>query len=258
MWARIREFAGCAHALGRTPVERARILWHLTKNLRARFGLARYHPTQTFVLPTRYGALHLRDNFGDVTNLPDLFHHNVYGLEVLEGPGAIVDVGANVGLFAAWAAYHNPDRAIYCFEPLAANAAMVRRNCPRAKVFQAGVGAQRDTISLAVDADGVMASAIATRWPTAPQDVPVLPLDEVVREERIERIAFLKVDTEGMELEVLGGAAEALGRTDRIAMETHGRERHETAVDRLRAHGFQIDDASFDGQTGVVRARRAA
>jgi hypothetical protein len=54
----------------------------------------------------------------------------------------------------------------------------------------------------------------------------VVTLDEQVAAHGVERVAFLKIDTEGMELAVLAGATHTLARTSVIALETHERHRH--------------------------------
>jgi hypothetical protein len=56
---------------------------------------------------------------------------------------------------------------------------------------------------------------------------------------------------------VLEGAAETLRRTARVAMETHGLERHRGSIERLRAVGFHIDDEASSGATGMLFASRA-
>ena len=256
--SQLKEFTACASDLGRNPREVGAILWRLSKNVRVRFGLGSYHPDRVFALPTRYSTVFLRDNFGDVTNLPGLFHRCEYGVTKISGEGAILDIGANIGLFAAWMAFHNPDKRIYCFEPLASNVRMISLNCPRATVMQLGVGKERSSVKLRVDPHGIMATSVATRWPTAEEEFQVRPLDELVREHNIGRIAFLKVDTEGMELDILDGAKAALAQTQACALETHGTERHEGVMERLRAAGFTVTRAEFDGNTGLVFAARNA
>jgi hypothetical protein len=59
-----------------------------------------------------------------------------------------------------------------------------------------------------------------------------------------------------MELDVLRGATETLARTGVIAMETHGRERHDAVIGMLGSRAFRIDRERFDGSTGFVFASR--
>ena len=75
--------------------------------------------------------------------------------------------------------------------------------------------------------------------------MPVIRLDDYVIRREIDRVALLKIDTEGMELEVLRGASEVLARTALVAMETHGDARHREVLDRLRSAGFHIDGDAF-------------
>lgn len=253
---RLREFVACAWGLGATSAGKCELLWRQTKNLRARARLARHHPHRIFQVRTRYGLIHLRDNFGDVTNLPGLLHQNEYRIGRFSGDGAVLDVGANIGLVAALVAWHNPDTPIHCFEPLPGNVKMIRLNCPSARIEHACVGRAPATIRLRVDNDGVMATSIATTWETSESDFPVITLDSYVAEHGIRKVEFLKIDTEGMEIEVLEGARTVLPITSRVAMETHSAELHRESLARLRAACFTIQEEDFDGATGFIFAAR--
>ena len=255
--ARAGTFWHCATSLGRTPGERAVILWRLSKNLRVRLGLARYHPTTVFVLQTRVGPVHLRDNFGDVTNLPGLLAENIYRAGTVGSEGVIIDCGANIGLFSKWMRAHNPRRPIHCFEPLPSNARMIRLNCPDATVNEAGAGSAASTVRLGVDEHALMASSIAQAWSLEEKEFPVVSLDEYAATTGIGSVAFLKIDTEGMELAVLDGARALLRRTARVAMETHGDDLHRGSIERLEAAGLTIDDEERTGPTaGLLWASR--
>ena len=115
------------------------------KNIRVRLHLAHYAPTAIYSLRTTHGPLYFRDNFGDITNVVNLFYRQVYSPpgKLLNGP--ILDIGANIGLAAAWFSSCVPGSAIYCFEPVAANAELIPLNCPSAQVVCAAVGRQHGT-----------------------------------------------------------------------------------------------------------------
>jgi FkbM family methyltransferase len=253
---RLSDLVRCSVALGPNPKARWRLFWKQTANLRVRLKLASYHPEQVYSLDTVYGTLHFRDNFGDVTNLVKLFWQGEYRLRQLQTDGVILDIGANIGLVAAWFAHFNPGRPIHCFEPLAANGAMVRRNCPSAQLHQVAVGRTRGRMTLRVDPQQIMASSVPTRWETSAVEFDVVPLDEFTRMQGIEQVALIKLDAEGMEVEILEGAPGTLARTQEIAMETHGRERHEAVIEILKRYGFSIVDQSFSAATGLVFASR--
>jgi FkbM family methyltransferase len=252
---KIKEFFVCAVAIGRTPLDALSIFWKETKNVRVRLGLARHHPDRIYALDTKYGRLHFRDNYGDITNLLGLFYHKVYDTP-LTASGAIFDIGANIGLAAAWFAHAHPDRRIFCFEPLEGNASMIALNSPGAVVRQAAVGAQPGRVTLRVDGHGTMASSVSRPVDTREVEFEVIALDDFVATEKVDRIALLKLDVEGMEEEILRGAPETLARSERVILESHGSVLHERVIDLLERAGFRIDWDEFDGRTGFVKASR--
>ena len=235
----------------------ASIFWKQTKNIRVRLRLAVHKPDQIYSLQTVCGRVYFRDNFGDITNLPNLFYHQVYNVGPLNGDGVILDVGANIGLGAAWFQHHYPGRPIYCFEPLAENVAMIRLNCPTARVKQSAVGAKESRLQLQVDRDSVMASRVPCPWETHAMDCDVISLDEFATAQSLEQVALAKIDVEGMEVEVLQGAQEILRKTQRIVMETHGPELHAEALLQLQRTGFRIDSEQWAGTTGLIVASQS-
>jgi len=255
-FARLKDYLSCALALGAGPASKFSIFWKQTKNVRVRLGLAKYHPDEIYTLDTIYGKLHFRDNFGDITNLVPLLYHGEYRLRKLSGQGAILDAGANIGLAAVWFAYHNRDRAIYCFEPLASNTRMIRLNCPTAHVEQVALGQEAGAIQLRVDPSGVMASAIPCQWETEDSRFEVRSLDIICEENRIEEIALLKLDVEGMEMDVLKGAQATLSSTHQVVLETHSSELHREVIAYLQEAGFRIDLDQFYESTGLLMATR--
>lgn len=253
---RLRDYFGCAFALGAEPRAVCSILWAQTKNIRVRLNLEAYNPQKTYSLQTVYGPLYFRDNFGDITNLVDLFYRQVYRVQTLTQEGAILDIGANIGLVAALYAFHNPDKSIYCFEPLAENAAMIKLNCPSAQVEPVAVGAREGRVKLQVDRDHVMASSVPCQWKTQETEFRVISLDEFAAAKRLKQVAVMKIDAEGMEVEILQGGPQTLNNTYQVVMETHGRSRHEKALQHLRQAGFYIGSERFMSTTGFVFASR--
>jgi len=71
--------------------------------------------------------------------------------------------------------------------------------------------------------------------------VRIVPLDALMAGLGTERVDFLKVDVEGAEMEVLGGANRLLagGMVDRVVVETHGDELVNKTMDFLTRCGFR-------------------
>ena len=128
------------------------------------------------------------------------------------GKGAIVDIGANLGLFSLIAASHNPDRRIVAFEPgsstFQALEANVKRNGANIECHNIALAKEdgelrftmkenaRANSSLASDDEGITVTARR--------------LDTIVEELGIDKIGLLKVDTEGFEAIVFRGAPKVL------------------------------------------------
>jgi FkbM family methyltransferase len=237
----LKDYLFCAASLGQTPTEKFRLFWQELKNVRVRLKLAKYQPEKVLSFQTTFGPLYFRDNFGDITNMVNLLYRREYRLTRLSPPGVILDVGANIGMAAVWFHHYNPDREIFCFEPLHSNADLIRLNCPHAKVFELALGSQQGTMGLSVDQDEVMASAIPTQWKTTIQQFPIAALDAIAVQEQWKDVAMLKMDVEGMEVEILKGAKDILRKTHHVVAETHSRELHEQVTQQLVEAGFSID-----------------
>jgi FkbM family methyltransferase len=253
---RLRDYLLASLVLATGPRSACSIFWKQTKNLRVRLKLAAHRPEEIYSLQTIYGRLYFRDNFGDVTNLVDLFYHQVYRTKALSPAGAILDVGANIGLSAALFSHYNPGRTIYCFEPLDASARLIRLNCPGARVQIVAVGASSGGTTLHVDPDKVMASRLPCNWQTTRLEFATVSLDEFAGDHALDQIAFLKIDVEGMEVEIMNGAEKVLNMTHRVALETHSRSLHNEAIERLELAGFEIESQQFNAEAGMVIAFR--
>ncbi len=148
----------------------------------------------------------------------------------LEGDGAsLVDVGANVGVFCMQAAdvlRRRGGRAL-AIEPLPANFAFLEEsiaaNDLESVVIPARVAAgdSEGTLDLWTMSTGTIANALPLSWRAEgeqqPPDaeratVPMRTLDALIAEYGVTNVKFVKIDVEGAELFVLGGARALLLR----------------------------------------------
>lgn len=127
------------------------------------------------------------------------------------GDGAVIDVGANLGLFSLVVARHHGNRVI-AFEPAPSTFAALQANV---RANRLSVECRR--LALA-DRDGEVRFSMQTKGranysiATGPDGigVPARRLDTVLGELGIERVSLLKIDTEGFETAVLHGAGRTL------------------------------------------------
>lgn len=132
------------------------------------------------------------------------------------------DVGANDGRTILRLQHQLACPRIFAFEPVSSTyQVLVQRTAhlPNVRTFQAALGdaAGRRPIYLN-DIDAM--NSFSPQWTTAPtgtEVVEVRTIDAVMKQEDVHNVHFLKIDTEGYELEVLKGAECALAER-RIAI----------------------------------------
>lgn len=133
-------------------------------------------------------------------------------------PTMIFDVGANIGQSAAKFRRHFSVAQIHCFEPSAASAQRIRaRRLDHVDVHELALGSKAGTAALAQGHD----PAIFHIADEGDETVRIETIDGFCARRRIERIDFLKIDTEGHDLEVLKGASAMLaaGRIAAVQVE---------------------------------------
>jgi FkbM family methyltransferase len=127
------------------------------------------------------------------------------------------DVGANTGQYAALLAQLVPKGSqIYSFEPSTAAFELLVRNCEGLSAVhphRLALGAEAGSAVLSAPRPGdVTGSILPDETAGSKESVPVETLDAFCEERHVSRIHYLKIDTEGTELDVLRGAHQLLAR----------------------------------------------
>jgi len=199
-----------------------------------------------------------------------VFHKHVYtprGFE-LQSDDVVVDVGANIGAFAVFAAQRTRGRVL-AVEPHPANAAALRKNlaangAAQAEVAECAVADAAGTLPLFLGRHGTTHQLHAVGKDAGEGesiDVRVTTLMELLAEHRISRVDFLKLDCEGAEGLVLPSLPRELVASIRaIALEFHDDASplpHDALGRLLSERGFTTSLA-WDGrsQNGMLFARR--
>jgi FkbM family methyltransferase len=190
--------------------------------------------------------------------------NEIYRDRVYDVPGVnlsacrtVLDVGANVGVFALFAASVGPVATVHCFEPDAANFRMLRRNLeanPGVRIFahRAAVG-ENDGFGYLSDGRTSVTHTLAKM---GGQRVELVSLGRAV-EICGGDVDFLKMDVEGAEREILLGCPDTvLRRVRTISMEWHYPVADaEILAKRLRGLGFATSCTERDGVQYVKASR---
>jgi len=184
--------------------------------------------------------------------------YNVPGTDI-SSCRSVLDVGANVGVFALYMASKAPEAAIHCYEPDTSNFEILQRNLSRA-----GVRATAHKLAMAASSgigylrrqDSSVEYSLA---PTGDQSekVECVSWDEAFRLSGVECFDFVKMAIEGAEREILSSCTDAQLRQVRIlALEWHhSRDELEALADRFRRLGFEAV-AQICGSHRYLKASR--
>ena len=131
----------------------------------------------------------------------------------------VVDAGANVGIFSIYAAVLGAKK-IYAFEPVKETYDILVENIKRNELenriipINKGLGNKNEIkiISYKCGGDGEANISAKKNKELKNQSAELILLDDFVKENNIERIDFIKMDTEGYEENILLGAKETIKR----------------------------------------------
>jgi FkbM family methyltransferase len=205
----------------------------------------------------RFLPAHIRADIRDTELLVALLE------EVLEPDSDCLDVGAHAGSVLAEMVRIAPRGHHVAWEPLPAFAARLRERFPDVEVREAALGNEAGERAFAhVVGDPGWSGFLARPTPfTSPVEeltVRVERLDDVLAE-RV-RPAFVKIDVEGAEEQVLRGALETLSRHRPVVAFEHGRGSADhygtepTAIHDLFAElGYELRGLDGDGPYDAER-----
>lgn len=129
----------------------------------------------------------------------------------------VFDVGANCGQSVRRFKSEFPDSSIFCFEPVSQTYNALIENVhgfDNVRCFQFALGEEECEKEISVDANHLdMARFSSNGFSGSEMElVRVRTLDNVIIEMGIDKVDYLKIDSEGYEIEILKGAISSLKR----------------------------------------------
>ena len=131
----------------------------------------------------------------------------------------VLDCGANVGVYTR-ESLNAGAKTVVAIEPAPENIECLRRNfkdeiaAGRVIVYPKGVWDKDDVMTIQIDPENSAADSflIQRKGGHEGSKVPLVPIDELVAELKLERVDYIKMDIEGAEQRALIGARETLAR----------------------------------------------
>jgi len=173
-------------------------------------------------------------------------HQNLIKLAGIHNPGTIIDIGANVGFFSKLCRDLFPKSKIFSFEPIPKTFQCLENN------FKDDINTKVFNLSIA-DFNGKAKMSFNEQYPAISQisnkgdvNVNVRRLDDVAKENNIDCIDILKIDTETFEAHVLRGGLDSLSKTKYLLIEISMENNNNYTISSLlkllstKNHDFQL------------------
>lgn len=145
--------------------------------------------------------------------------------EFIKDDFTVIDAGSQIGEFSLYANNLSPNSNIYSFEPSRYVFEILRKNTEnveKIKIFNCALGEENKKIKLLVGnknpmygGDAIENSGMAKNKINKflnSEEVQMITIDSFVEEHKIEKVDFIKMDTEGYERNIIMGAAETIRR----------------------------------------------
>jgi FkbM family methyltransferase len=171
---------------------------------------------------------------------------------------SVLDLGANIGVFALYVASRSPQTEVYCFEPYPRNFELLTRNLTTNRVpgraFQFAVAAHCGTGYLEL---GSSVEHALSKSGSDGTKVECVDLKRVFDLAGVERFDFVKMDIEGAESEIFKRCTDdQLRRMGALAIEWHHSVSElQTVGERLQNIGFEVKIEVLPGNIRYLKAR---
>jgi FkbM family methyltransferase len=170
----------------------------------------------------------------------------------------IVDIGAYVGYFTVMAALAAPGASVIALEPFPATFDRLQRNvslnslnnvvCRNVAAGASTGPAELHHMFRGMSMAASLEPAHLAPWEHTSTSVPVLRVDQLMRELGVRRVDLIKIDVESTEAEVLEGAGDVLHRDrPQIVCEVLSAESGTQLTEMLKPLGYQFFELRIDG-----------
>lgn len=190
----------------------------------------------------------------------NIFHDNEYSTMSVrrnQGPRKIFDVGANIGLYAVYAKYIDPQSVIHCFEPFEGALRLLEANVGNlGEIYLHPYGlynnAQKAMMNIHRFNSGENSIKLNNQYYDDSTTVMLKDAGSEFDKLGVDYLDILKIDTEGCEVEILESIGDRLSRIDYILVEYHS-EKDRRHIDRVLSGFYVFASKSASVGNGTVK-----
>ncbi len=217
--------------------------------------------------------IHNNDSVGFLNVFIDIVSKKVYNCfeeMQIHKDDIVVDIGANIGIFAIKAAIEAPEGKVYAFEPFSQHfdklqANIFKNSIKNIRCFNTGISDRTERVLLYYNvSSGAPKDTSIYKMVSEPECselVDLVSLEDFFQREGLQRCDFMKLDCEGAEYKILMETnRHVLDSIAKIAIEWHRFDSdHEPMrlANFLLGNGFKlIEPKSYETITGYLYAYR--
>jgi FkbM family methyltransferase len=224
------------------------------------------HPTRIYELRT--GLRIYTDEAIDAATIAVIFIKDDYGAVARDS--VVIDIGANIGVFALYAAHTASGSTVYAYEPMPQTFSLLQKNIAenslhnRIHAFPLGVAAQTGTRDFHLT-DGSPFNSLyeQSRSNGSKVTITTTTLAAILHDNQLEKVDLLKIDCEGAEFEILYATpASVFEKITELRLEYHDHDgpnaNHEALQQFMKTMGYRLTyfraDAGRCGHQWFVRS----
>ena len=179
--------------------------------------------------------------------IKNILSGKTYPLINIFEPRVIFDIGANIGATSVFFALNYPKAKIFSFEPTSMNFNLLKKNVKNLKnviAFNRGVFDKDVTEKIYLDRFSPGRNSIFKRWTNSEEfeQIKLINLHKFVKENKIDNIDILKIDTEGCEVPILKSISHFFPSIKLIYLEYHSKEDKKAIENLLGDTHFVVRD----------------
>ncbi len=254
--------------IARGKMHAARTLWQMMRHLHNWEAVWLSYRSSTAIPPLRFrrGFTMYHGRWDTpVLMLQEIFVEEMYTHGLRTTPdGIVIDIGANIGAVVLDFATRYPGLPIHAYEPNPITFESLERNvvdnhlAGHVRLFHEAVAAKVGTFEIWTKIMSVASSGYLKEAPSANAtlaSVPCVDLATVLERAGSQKIALLKIDAEGAEVDILNcGPGVSLAAVQSVAVECHDQLRP-GALEECRAllaqHGFRYRVRAVAEHAGI-------